>query len=122
MEQVLADLRVAGWRVAIHNDYRQDGVDMTFWLMTHPTGLYLKGEAETDIEALMQIAGQANVWRCDVTGNPVGTDTRMIGAPPCQCQGCRAAAEIERLQKQMPKAEQINSQWGLDSFRAEAAR
>lgn len=37
------------------------------------------------------------VWRCDVTGNPVGTDTVMIGAPPCDCQGCRAAAEIDRL-------------------------
>jgi hypothetical protein len=48
--------------------------------MTHPTGLYLKGEAATDIEALMQIEGQ------------------------------------------MAKAEQVNSQWGLDGFRAEAAR
>jgi NTP pyrophosphatase (non-canonical NTP hydrolase) len=36
-------------------------------------------------------------WRCDVTGNPVGTDTVMIGASPCDCQGCRAAAEIDRL-------------------------
>lgn len=36
-------------------------------------------------------------WRCDVTGNPVGTDTRRIGAHPCGCQGCRAADEIERL-------------------------
>lgn len=37
------------------------------------------------------------IWRCDVTGNPYGTDTRMIGGPPCLCQGCRAAATIERL-------------------------
>lgn len=36
-------------------------------------------------------------WRCDVTGNPVDTDTRMIGAPPCDCQGCRAASELSRL-------------------------
>lgn len=35
------------------------------------------------------------MWRCDVTKNPVGTDTRMIGAPPCKCQGCRASAIIE---------------------------
>lgn len=37
-----------------------------------------------------------DIWRCDVTKNPVGTDTRMVGRP-CQCQGCRAAEEIERL-------------------------
>lgn len=30
-----------------------------------------------------------DVWRCDITGNPVGTDTRMVGAPPCECQGCK---------------------------------
>jgi hypothetical protein len=31
-------------------------------------------------------------WRCERTGNPVGTDTVMVGAPPCTCQGCREAA------------------------------
>lgn len=36
------------------------------------------------------------VWRCEVTRNPVGTDTVMIGRP-CQCQACRMAAEIGRL-------------------------
>ena len=36
-------------------------------------------------------------WRCDVTGNCVGTDTRMIGAPPCDCQGCRAADHTTSL-------------------------
>lgn len=36
-------------------------------------------------------------WRCDVTGNPVGTDTIMVGAPPCNCQGCRAANRVEAL-------------------------
>mgnify|MGYP006275240163 CR=1 FL=1 len=35
------------------------------------------------------------IWRCDVTGNPVGTDTRPIGAP-CQCQGCRAASLLAK--------------------------
>ena len=29
------------------------------------------------------------VWRCERTNNPVGTDTIMIGAPPCDCRGCR---------------------------------
>lgn len=36
-------------------------------------------------------------WRCDVTGNPVGSDTEMVGAPPCMCQGHRAAAHLRRL-------------------------
>ena len=38
-------------------------------------------------------------WRCDITGNPVGTDTVMVGAPPCDCQGCRAANENDRLRE-----------------------
>jgi hypothetical protein len=37
-------------------------------------------------------------WHCDISKNPVGTDTVMIGAPPCDCQGCRAAARIEALE------------------------
>lgn len=40
-------------------------------------------------EAEKALAG-IYIWRCDVTGNPVGTDTRMIGAPACECQGCFA--------------------------------
>jgi hypothetical protein len=51
----------------------------------------------TDIEAL-----RARM-RCDVTGNLVGTDTRMIGAPPCGCQGCRADAEITRLREELDR-------------------
>ena len=38
-------------------------------------------------------------WRCDITGNPVGTDTRMIGAGPCNCQGCRAARAIAAMRE-----------------------
>lgn len=37
------------------------------------------------------------VWRCEMTNNPVGTDTVMVGAEPCGCQGCRAFAETNRL-------------------------
>ena len=46
----------------------------------------------------------AKAWRCDVTGNPVGTDTVMVGAPPCQCQGCRAAERIAELERGMETA------------------
>ena len=56
--RTLNDLRQAGWRVAVHNDYRLDGKDMTFWLMTHPDGRYLKGEGACDLEALIDIENQ----------------------------------------------------------------
>lgn len=59
MERVLCDLRKAGWRVAVHNDYRIVDDDMTFWLMTHESGIYLKGEGRTDMDALMEIDAQA---------------------------------------------------------------
>lgn len=55
MEEVLKQLREAGWRVAVHNDYKLGGVDHTFWLFTHPCGLWLKGEGFTDLDALQQI-------------------------------------------------------------------
>ena len=51
---VIAALRENGWRVAAHNDYRIDGKDMTFWLLTHPCGTWIKGEGRTDAEALAQ--------------------------------------------------------------------
>lgn len=48
------DLRALGWSVGVHNDFRQDGKTMTFWLMTFGQRC-VKGEAETDAEALDQI-------------------------------------------------------------------
>ena len=48
----LSDLREAGWRVAVHNDYRLHGKDCTFWLFTHPDGRWVKGEGATDWQAL----------------------------------------------------------------------
>jgi hypothetical protein len=49
------DLRDAGWSVAVHNDYCLAGEQHTFWLLTHPSGRWLKGEGPTDTEALNQI-------------------------------------------------------------------
>lgn len=62
VEEMLAALRAAGWMVAVHNDYRQNGKLMTFWLLTRHM-LAVKGEGETDIEALTQIAKQVEGWR-----------------------------------------------------------
>jgi hypothetical protein len=48
----IRQLHAGGWRVAVHNDYRQDGAEMTFWLFTHPTGRWIKGEGASDLEAV----------------------------------------------------------------------
>lgn len=53
-EEKLAELRVRGWRVAVHNDYQQNGQPMTFWLFTHADGYWVKGEGATDDIALEQ--------------------------------------------------------------------
>lgn len=57
---LLEVLRDKGWRVAVHNDYRQDGQDMTFWLLTRvDSHLYVKGEGTSDADALRQCAADA---------------------------------------------------------------
>jgi hypothetical protein len=57
------DLRKRGLTVAVHNDYRRDGVRHTFWLVTWeltPDGVIraFKGEGETDAIALDLIRAQ----------------------------------------------------------------
>lgn len=54
IEDTLAVLRANGWVVAVHNDYRLNDRLMTFWLFTHHSGLFIKGEGLTDAEALEQ--------------------------------------------------------------------
>jgi hypothetical protein len=53
----LAVFRAMGWTVAVHNDYRQHGRLMTFWLLTHAeSGRFAKGEGYTDAEALAAVS------------------------------------------------------------------
>lgn len=48
------ELQATGWMVAAHNEYRQDGQIMVFWLFAN--GIYAaKGEGLTDYEALRQV-------------------------------------------------------------------
>jgi len=65
-QYIPGDLRALGWSVAIHNDYRQDGKFHTFWLLTKG-GQCVKGEGESDAEALNQIRvairGKEEKWR-----------------------------------------------------------
>lgn len=51
-------LKSMGWAVGVHNDYRLNGEDHTFWLFTHPAGRWVKGEGRTDIEALTSVLEQ----------------------------------------------------------------
>lgn len=44
----------------------------------------------------------AQVWRCDKTGNPYGTDTIMIGYV-CDCQGCNAARHIRETEAEVAR-------------------
>jgi hypothetical protein len=60
MEDIIRQLRDGGWRVGVHNDYRLNGEDHTFWLWTHQSGLFVKGEGKTDIDALRQVATEAS--------------------------------------------------------------
>ena len=59
MSEILARLRESGWSVAVHNDYRLNGQSRTFWLLTHSSGVWAKGEGTTDEEALASAEVQA---------------------------------------------------------------
>jgi hypothetical protein len=49
----LRRMRSEGWTVAVHNDYRQNGQPMTFWLFTNEAnGTFVKGEGPTDLAAV----------------------------------------------------------------------
>lgn len=54
----LDQLRERGWSVAVHNDYRLAGERRTFWLLTHPSGRWVKGEAVADEAALLDCLRQ----------------------------------------------------------------
>lgn len=61
---MLAELRAAGWRVAVHNDYRVGGEDFTFWLLTRGC-LCVRGEGPTDEEALAACVREVERLRLD---------------------------------------------------------
>lgn len=67
IEIMLRWMRQAGWRVAVHNDYEQNGQTHTFWLLTNPGKTYVKGEGLTDQEALQQCWDQIVQMRRSAT-------------------------------------------------------
>lgn len=58
-DEILEELRRSGWSVAVHNDYRLAAKHHTFWLFTHPSGLWAKGEGPSDAIALANARDQA---------------------------------------------------------------
>lgn len=48
------DIRKAGWSVAVHNDFKINRNDCTFWLFTKDNQC-VKGEGPTDVYALLQV-------------------------------------------------------------------
>lgn len=60
LEGMLREIRRLGWKVAVHNDYRQGGESLTFWLFTRSgkQGQHdqaVKGEGRSDGDALLEI-------------------------------------------------------------------
>ena len=55
----LEAMRKDGWIVAVHNDYRLNGIPHTFYLFTHPSGVWAKDEGTTDAAAIIEAATQA---------------------------------------------------------------
>ncbi len=62
LPELLHIMRSAGWLVAVHNDYSQDGEFFTFWLFTNRhTSQFVKGEGRTDIIAVCQAAEKTGI-------------------------------------------------------------
>jgi hypothetical protein len=47
------------WSIAVHNDYMKDGHRHTFYLFTHPSGIFAKGEGLGDLIALENMMTEA---------------------------------------------------------------
>lgn len=76
VDYLLQKLRGQGLTVAVHNDYKLGGVAYTFWLMVDRTGMSYKGEAVTDIDALLQIDSAYANTHCN-TSNRLTSDATI---------------------------------------------
>jgi len=76
------DLRRRGWRVAVHNDYRQHGQHWTFWLFTRGSTC-VKGEGRTDAEALDSVRRQLRSGLDPWFDNPRAVHVLYGGFPLC---------------------------------------
>jgi hypothetical protein len=99
VSQVLARIRKAGWKVAIHNDYSLNGKNHTFWLFTHKSGIWAKGEGRSDRKALAEAERQIKsrsvelgAARVQVEKEICGWLRDVVGTPPAQDTADRIAA------------------------------
>jgi len=53
----------------------------------------------SEFKTMVQDIRMGMPWRCDISGNPYGTDTLSVGVD-CQCQGCRAHRRVTHLQQE----------------------
>ena len=79
----LTRLRALGWSVAVHNDYKSNGLPMTFWLFTHPNGLWVKGEAASDEEALEECLNIALAIPCPCCTSPEEPEEGCVCSESC---------------------------------------
>lgn len=94
------DLRAKGWSVAVHNDYRVAGQAYTFWLMTHSSGRWLKGEGTTDAIALDQIR---EVLAKEAAKATAKEEARIAASKSCNLHTDCAAAEARAAAEGMPE-------------------
>jgi hypothetical protein len=86
--KLLEIIRSRGWQVAVHNDYRMGGQDMTFWGFSRGDE-WVRGEGKTDGEALHSVLEQ-------IDGRP-----RIYVAGPY-----RAATQLE-VDRNIERAEHL---------------
>ena len=94
-------LHRAGLSVAVHNDYKQNGVPMTFWLFTHPDGYWFKGEGTSNLEALQVVAGLLSFYELGKT--QAAQDSRVF---ELNNQVAALTTRCEKLQKKLNASEQ----------------
>jgi hypothetical protein len=79
MNEILARLRAAGWMVAVHNDYTLRGRRWTFWLFTHPLGVWVKGEGRNDANALVNAENMAEARLANLLLSVQPSQTQQAG-------------------------------------------
>jgi hypothetical protein len=114
------DLRLQGWAVATHNDYRQDGQTHTFWLVAKD-GRCIKGEGRTDMEALDDCRFQIDMLSPAPPAQPEKCWTKCCRCGKAMPLACVCKGEIDHasgtyycvaclcLEEDLPKPEVLDA-------------
>lgn len=115
---------VHGNQINVYGDPKLRDRLLEFLNSTETSATARRGRVSpADREESMTIDDKGLVERCELTGNPVGTDTRAVGAPPCECPSCRSAlfADMPAGGRE-PVAMQVKSEIGSPAWFAEQER